>query len=101
VRTLPRTYVPFLQIPLPIESAEVRSASERARALLSGRDAPALSAPGPRPRANSLESSYQQTVIGPPRSSDRKGNRASMEHHILCRACNRVSSLWVRLASSG
>jgi len=79
----------MIKIPLPIESAEVRSASERARALLSGRDAPALGAPGPRPRANSFESSYQQTVIGPPRSSDRKGNRASMEHHILCRACNR------------
>lgn len=70
----------------------MRSASERARALLSGRDAPALGARGPRPRANSFESSYQQTIIGVPRSGDRKGIRAaSMEHHILCRACNRVS----------
>jgi len=75
---------------LPLESAEVRTASERAKALLSGRDAPALDSRGPRPRANSSESSYQQTVMGAARSSDRKGIRAlSMEHHIVCRACNR------------
>ncbi|KAF8311396.1 hypothetical protein DL93DRAFT_2061136 [Clavulina sp. PMI_390] len=78
----------MIKIPLPLATAEVRMASERARALLSGRDAPAIAvgdgARGPRPRANSLESTYQKTVIGAPRSAT-----INKDHHILCRSCNK------------
>jgi hypothetical protein len=84
----------MFQIPVPLETTEVQTASRRARALWNGRDAPALGTGSEdgraRSRANSFGSSYQQTVIGVSHSGG-GGSRDRLDHHIACRSCHRVS----------
>ncbi|KAF9519501.1 hypothetical protein BS47DRAFT_1379288 [Hydnum rufescens UP504] len=82
----------MIKIPVPLETTEVQTASRRARALWTGRDAPALDGASGggrnRSRANSFGSSYQQTVVGVSHSGG--GPRGEkLDHHISCRSCHR------------
>ncbi|KAF8312589.1 uncharacterized protein EI90DRAFT_3294699 [Cantharellus anzutake] len=57
-----------------------------------GRDASVIGVDNPcwRPRANSAGSNYQQTVIGFPNSTaERRDEWENMNHHILCRGCDK------------
>jgi hypothetical protein len=79
------------QIPYPLETTELQTASRRAANLWSDRDAPnVLGGPlSSKSKPSSVYSSYARTVIG-------TGNRNLMEeereddHHKCCNACNTV-----------
>ncbi|KAF8327205.1 uncharacterized protein EI90DRAFT_2833823, partial [Cantharellus anzutake] len=82
----------MIKIPMPVETKELRNVSRRARALVMGRDASVIGVDNPcwRPRANSAGSNYQQTVIGFPNSTaERMDEWENMNHHILCRGCDK------------
>ena len=89
----------LFKIPVPLETTEVQTASRRARALWSGRDAPVLgesSGEGRnRSRADSFGSSYQQTIIGASHPGGGGRSRDRLDHHIACRSCHRVSRVRV------
>ncbi|KZT07269.1 uncharacterized protein LAESUDRAFT_743006 [Laetiporus sulphureus 93-53] len=83
----------MIKIPYPLPTAELQSASQRAKSLWSGRDA----ATGQRvkSRRNSLMSAYDRTVIGTGcRSGGSSLDNASMapeteDHGVRCDACDK------------
>src|SRR5258708_29884359 len=81
------------KIPIPLETKELRNVSRRARTLVMGEDARVIGGDTlhSRPRANSMGSNYQQTVIGLLNSGVSRGGDEweDLNHHILCRGCEK------------
>ncbi|KAI0940921.1 hypothetical protein AcV7_003165 [Taiwanofungus camphoratus] len=83
----------MIKIPYPLETAELQSASRRAKIRWTGRDA--VTGEKVRSRRNSLTSSYDHTVLG---TGSRAGDNSDMngasiagetnDHGVRCQECN-------------
>jgi hypothetical protein len=81
------------QIPYPLETTEVQTASRRAVNLWTGRDASnVLGGPTPvKSKPSSVYSSYARTVVGSGAQHPLNNNRED-DHQKFCNGCNKVRS---------
>lgn len=81
------------QIPIPLNSTKVQTASRRALQLWTGRDAPNVQRPvNGRARANSSLSVDAVTVLGSGTNHSQRtlstSEQDSRDHHVFCKGCN-------------
>jgi hypothetical protein len=83
------------QIPYPLETTELQTASRRAANLWTGRDAPnVLGGLSSKSKPSSVYSSYARTVIGTGKRNPLE-NESEDGHHKYCNGCKKVRLLTI------
>ncbi|RDB23655.1 hypothetical protein Hypma_009170 [Hypsizygus marmoreus] len=75
----------LIKIPYPLETAELKNASQRAFDLWTGRDAASVGLSIPRSKPSSVVSSYARTVVG----SGSRHTQDPDDHHLFCNGCSK------------